>query len=236
MVNSCKPWWWISVPPLPEASEQYGPHRGMLPADAAALRGKHAMASEWYRREHTQEIPAMRTDTGTFPPGSQWTRVPIPACGTTGGGSQYPGSGTDQCDHMGIGTQFAPPIDGAYGFNGMNWNIIDNVQVPNLPTGDYVIGFRFDCEQTTQVWQVCGDVRIVSTPTPPPSDNCDNPLCSSCCVGDCSGCKNCLTDKLSDGCVPCWAAGTQCLSDDDSACEACWSSKPLPASFRTVTI
>jgi hypothetical protein len=183
-----------------------------------------------------KEIPAMRTDTGTFPPGSQWTRVPIPACGTTGGGSQYPGSGTDQCDHMGIGTQFAPPIDGAYGFNGMNWNIIDNVQVPNLPTGDYVIGFRYDCEQTTQVWQVCGDVRIVTTPTPPPSDNCDNPLCSSCCVGDCSGCKNCLTDKLSDGCVPCWAAGTQCLSDDDSACEACWSSKPLPASFRTGTI
>lgn len=101
-----------------------------------------------------KEIRALRIDTGTFPAGSQWTRNPIPACGTTSGGSRAK-------DCSGLGTQFPPPVQDALGFHNLPWNIIDKVHVPNLPAGDYVIGFRYDCEQTTQVWQQCGDVRIV---------------------------------------------------------------------------
>lgn len=49
----------------------------------------------------------------------------------------------------------------------MVWNVIDKVEVPNLPTGDYVISFRYDCEQTLQVWNQCGDVHIENSgPSP----------------------------------------------------------------------
>lgn len=42
--------------------------------------------------------------------------------------------------------------------------IVDLVQVPsNLPAGDYVISFRWDCVSTMQVWNQCGSVRIKGT-------------------------------------------------------------------------
>lgn len=47
------------------------------------------------------------------------------------------------------------------------WNIVDKVQVPNTP-GDFVLSWRWDCEETAQVWTNCGDVKIVSGPVPPP--------------------------------------------------------------------
>ena len=59
--------------------------------------------------------------------------------------------------------QFPPPVVGAYCFLEVPWNIIDKVQVPShLPAGEYVISFRYDCEQTPQVWNQCGDVRLVA--------------------------------------------------------------------------
>jgi len=106
-------------------------------------------------------IPAMRTVVGTTPSGSQWTRVPIPACQGDGGGSGAPFNQT----HCEGATQFPAPAEGAHGFHMLPWNIIDNVHVPHVPAGDYVLGFRCDCEQTSQVWQQCGDVRIVASST-----------------------------------------------------------------------
>ena len=41
-----------------------------------------------------------------------------------------------------------------------NVAIVDEVVVPAGLKGDFVIGFRYDCEQTPQVWTQCGDVRI----------------------------------------------------------------------------
>jgi len=44
-----------------------------------------------------------------------------------------------------------------------NFNIIDTVRVPtNLPTGEYVLSFRWDCEQTPQIWTNCADLTITS--------------------------------------------------------------------------
>lgn len=35
------------------------------------------------------------------------------------------------------------------------------MEVPNdLPSGDYLLSWRWDCEQSAQVWQNCADVRI----------------------------------------------------------------------------
>ena len=42
------------------------------------------------------------------------------------------------------------------------WTIMDEVMVPeNIEPGDYVLSFRWDCEQTPQVWNACSSIRIL---------------------------------------------------------------------------
>lgn len=106
-------------------------------------------------------FPALRTTKGTFPPGSMWTRNPIPACTGIAGG--FP---TSLCTKQ----QFAPPLPGnkqypkLYGFGlapQFKWSIVDKVDVPaDLEPGLYVLSIRIDCEQTPQVWNGCSDVLI----------------------------------------------------------------------------
>ena len=102
-------------------------------------------------------IRAARTDVGTYPRGSQWTRNPVPACDGYSGGAYSPFSCT--------GAQFPPPLGPGgtpvKGYRTLPWNIVDRVHVPSeLPPGDYVLSFRHDCEQTPQVWNQCADVRL----------------------------------------------------------------------------
>jgi hypothetical protein len=41
--------------------------------------------------------------------------------------------------------------------------VYDVVKVPvGLAPGKYVLGFRYDCEATAQVWSSCADVTIVA--------------------------------------------------------------------------
>ena len=66
----------------------------------------------------------------------------------------------------GCQTQFPPPLPGLYGWgtdykpgpnNHWPFFIIDRLQVPlGLPSGDYVLSWRWDCEQGAQVWTTCG--------------------------------------------------------------------------------
>ena len=108
---------------------------------------------------------ANRTTIGTYPKGSQWTKNPIPACKGPGGGVYT--NETTKCEH---GTQFPPPLPGIEGFGvdfqqvgkPFPYSIVDQVQVPqNLIPGDYVLSFRWDCEQTSQVWNTCANIRVV---------------------------------------------------------------------------
>lgn len=123
-------------------------------------------------------IPAHRTSKGTAPAGSTWTRNPIPAC-------QYPdGVGTVICRKP----MFEPPLPGLFGYGGaacstvsagggggctpeqsqawhdkFNFNIMDKVRVPqDLAAGEYVLSFRWDCEQTPQVWTQCSDITVTA--------------------------------------------------------------------------
>ena len=125
-------------------------------------------------------IPAMRLSVGTHPQGAQWTRNPIPACNGTSGGV---GEGFN-CS--GASPQFAPPIPGLYGYGTaecfaalggdctdkqseylhkfFNFMVVDRVVVPpHLPAGEYVLSFRYDAEQTPQVWANCADLRITES-------------------------------------------------------------------------
>jgi len=42
------------------------------------------------------------------------------------------------------------------------WSVVDKVRVPSVAPGDYVVSFRWDSEQTPQVWASCSDVTIVA--------------------------------------------------------------------------
>ena len=44
------------------------------------------------------------------------------------------------------------------------WAIVDRVRVPEV-SGEFVLRWRWDCEQTPQVWSHCADVTIVANKT-----------------------------------------------------------------------
>eukprot|EP00091_Calanus_sinicus_P014794 TRINITY_DN3248_c0_g1_i3.p1 TRINITY_DN3248_c0_g1~~TRINITY_DN3248_c0_g1_i3.p1 ORF type:complete len:357 (+),score=114.38 TRINITY_DN3248_c0_g1_i3:126-1073(+) len=112
-----------------------------------------------------REFLANRTIVGTIPSGSEWTKNPVPNCSGMRGGF------FDDGPTCPAGYQFPPPIEGLFG-QGANihydpkftfqWTLMDELQVPeNLETGDYVLSFRWDCEQTPQVWNTCSSIKIV---------------------------------------------------------------------------
>jgi len=119
-----------------------------------------------YDTDNRTEFRANRTSEGTFPAGSVWTKNPIPNCAGLGGGYFDPDS---SCPG---GLQFPAPAEGLLG-QGANinnpskfdfqWTIMDEVVVPSdLVPGEYVLSFRWDCEQTPQIWNACSNIKIVS--------------------------------------------------------------------------
>lgn len=89
------------------------------------------------------EFKATRTNKGTQPSGSTWTRNPF------------------NMEH-----DFGPAIPGlpnAFGRGPFRYGLRDTLRVPpNLAPGDYVLSFRWDSEQVQQVWSHCSDVRVVA--------------------------------------------------------------------------
>ena len=126
-------------------------------------------------RQQRVAFRANRTSTGTTPRGSEWTKNPIPACAGLDGGQWEPRG--DTCDPPAAdGPQFPPPAAGLNGTQlagfgesaltsppftpAFGWSIVDQLRVPDLPAGDYVLSFRWDAEQTPQVWSTCSNVRV----------------------------------------------------------------------------
>merc|ERR1712151_1270918 len=165
------------------------------------------------------EIPAVRVTEGVLPKGSIWTRNPVPGC------NDVPRLGGH--NHKCAGPMFPPPIPGLYGFGpgacasgvapcaleemasrAMPFGIVDLVKVPdNLLAGDYVLSFRWDCEQLPQVWGNCADVqiRVQGKPTKPFSPFAG---CEACCtetLGPCANCTACLNNTSGD-CAYCWTS------------------------------
>lgn len=183
---------------------------------------------QWLQQGHglnvsdRQKIPAVRvTGDKVVPSGSIWTKNPIPPCNTPiSGGAQH-----TPCP----GPTFKPPVPGgvgtAYGFGGgmcesdlpgascndaefqkqtFDFGIVDQVRVPNLPDGAYILSFRWDSEQTPQVWTSCADVTIKSegAGTKPFTKTSE---CTACCgeTAICGNCTSCVNDKSGD-CAYCW--------------------------------
>jgi len=167
------------------------------------------------------ELPLVVVSEGTFPPGSQWARNPVPSCsycdqakcGTrlpnmtewfephAGGSkdhSKYVGGEEwwkqEQCaqDCAGFSmmacppgmTQFPEPLPGigsylgaflvnehadppsSTGIEGLPYSIVDRIIVPShIEAGEYLLSWRWDCEQSPQIWQNCADVLITDDDT-----------------------------------------------------------------------
>ena len=116
--------------------------------------------------------------------GSTWAMLPIPPRCLGGGCSNKPGTfckpcplpieGRDctSCDDT-PDPSFPPPCDegdkpglcsgnlpGTYGAVG----IMDSIKVPSdLKPGKYILGWRYDCEATAQVWTNCADITLADS-------------------------------------------------------------------------
>merc|ERR1711948_186453 len=83
----------------------------------------------------------------------------------------YPnhGSPTPACPR---GTMFEAGFDQfTQGFltgSANEFSVMDEIQVPSKP-GEYVLGWRWDCEETDQVWNSCADIVITDGPIPAPT-------------------------------------------------------------------
>ena len=52
-------------------------------------------------------------------------------------------------------------LDGTGSPAAQNMEVVDFVRIPRaLPAGDYVLGWRWDCEQSSQVWSNCADITL----------------------------------------------------------------------------
>jgi hypothetical protein len=88
--------------------------------------------------------PPVRMRVGTHPPGSEWSRNPFPM---------------EQGAIEGI-----PGLPHVFGRGPFNYSVQDAVLVPaDLAPGHYVLSWRWDAEQTKQVWAQCSDVLVTSS-------------------------------------------------------------------------
>jgi len=82
-----------------------------------------------------------------------------------------PGSDCSRCDQVhsvepgrykkpGV-PQFPAPCEGCEGVEWNGFSVRDVVKIPaDLAPGKYILGFRYDCESTAQVWSNCADVTL----------------------------------------------------------------------------
>jgi len=103
------------------------------------------------------------------PAGSTWTKIGLPPCSGAAGGSGQ-GAGTHCAE-----PQFTNELTAAgfwgYGNGGSanspalaavqdTYSLVDTVRVPEGLEGDFVVQWRWDSEQTAQVWTQCAVVTI----------------------------------------------------------------------------
>merc|ERR1712238_327965 len=143
------------------------------------------------------------------------------------------GSATDACPH---GTMFeAGFTEWTQGFlttfagqsGGNKFSVMDEVKVPNTP-GEYILGWRWDCEETDQVWNSCADIVITdgtTTPAPktttaapsPSQSPSPSPSGKTCKAMENPSCKIDFTQTKA-----CYSQGCEeCEDDTGSNCKVC---------------
>jgi len=122
----------------------------------------------------TEDIEGVYVENGTTPSGSMWARNPLPL----NPNDDFPSPCKSHSEPVAAPMAVRPgqPESSWFGTNPSgcsgSWPttviIMDQVRVPaDTPPGEYVLGWRWDCELTAQVWQACADITIAAPKKPP---------------------------------------------------------------------
>lgn len=127
----------VTVPPFDQVPENYTQYGG----------------NDWFK----QEGCAQQCSGEMFmqcPPGMTQFEEPAP------GISSYAG-------HLTIfGSDIFSPTAKQVGVEGLEYSVMDKVKIPDdLEEGEYFLSWRWDCEQSPQIWQQCADVKLVKPAT-----------------------------------------------------------------------
>jgi len=107
-----------------------------------------------------EEIDNVFVSEGTHPPGSVWAMNPIPRNDSHQTGASFPPKCREVCQGC-EGGKACPLCKCTGEWGPVNLEIVDHVALPwMLPAGEYVLGWRWDCEESNQVWMNCADVTI----------------------------------------------------------------------------
>ena len=109
--------------------------------------GEWAGGAEWFRQQLCAQGCSGASEENTCPPGM--TQFPEVLPGASG--------------YLRYATQADPssPL-GVSIVDGFPFSIVDSVAVPKqLEPGGYLLSWRWDAEQSHQIWQNCADVEIV---------------------------------------------------------------------------
>ena len=109
-----------------------------------------------------------QTDVGTTPAGSQWRKNPVPTILWEREGPSFEPvcEETDECRRFATEYRSKPGACKCSGHSNQgplhpNLEIVDKVQIPpTLAPGRYVLQWRWDCEESDQIWTSCADVAI----------------------------------------------------------------------------
>jgi hypothetical protein len=107
------------------------------------------------------ELNSVDVSNGTWPVGGTWRMLGIPdvaGAAVDGWAFEPPCHEPGYPDHPPTGHQGHCSGDWQH-----NLTMYDYLRVPEyLQPGDYVLGFRWDCETSAQIWQSCADVKITT--------------------------------------------------------------------------
>lgn len=96
---------------------------------------------------------------GTLPAGSMWSMNPIPRNDVTHTGAGFKPRCAESPDCKPTSMASGCRCSGMWG--PYNLEIVDQLVVPDsIPAGEYVLGWRWDCEESSQIWQSCSDITI----------------------------------------------------------------------------
>lgn len=126
---------------MPNMTAWFEPHEG-----GRGDRAKYVGGEDWFKQEQCAQ-DCSGFSMMTCPPGMTQFPEPLP------GISSY------------IGTimvnMHKNPIT-SIGIEGLPYSIVDRVVIPrDTEPGEYLLSWRWDCEQSPQIWQNCADIQIV---------------------------------------------------------------------------
>jgi len=102
----------------------------------------------------TMSFPGTFVSYGTKPAGSTWAMNPMPYSN-----AENPVEFAPPCNETVDRTKSDTGI--CSGRDPFNTLLVDTLVVPSdIPSGEYVLSLRWDCEKSAQVWTNCADITI----------------------------------------------------------------------------